>query len=98
MEGGTIEQIKDTIDNTLANIPGILCDGAKISCAAKIASCVDAAMMAHFLSMQGKAYKAFTGLLKEEAGETISCVGYIGKVGMRETDREIVKLMLDDLS
>ena len=98
MEGGTIEQIKDTIDNTLANIPSILCDGAKISCAAKIASCVDAAMMAHFLSMQGKAYKAFTGLLKEEAGETISCVGYIGKVGMRETDREIVKLMLDDLS
>ena len=48
--------------------------------------------------MQGKGYKAFTGLLKEEAGETISCVGYIGKVGMRETDREIVKLMLDNPS
>ena len=55
-------------------------------------------MMAHFLAMQGKGYKAFTGLLKEEAGETISCVGYIGKVGMRETDREIVKLMLDNPS
>ena len=95
MEGGTIEQIKDTIDNTLANIPGILCDGAKISCAAKIASCVDAAMLAHFLSVSGKTYKAYTGLLKEEAGETISCVGYIGKVGMRQTDREIVKMMLE---
>ncbi len=94
MVGGTVEQIKATIDNTLANIPGILCDGAKISCAAKIATSIDAGMMAHFLAMNGKAYKSFTGILKEEADETISCVGYIGKVGMRETDREIVKMML----
>ena len=46
--------------------------------------------------MQEKAYHAYTGILKEEAEETISCVGYIGKIGMRETDREIVKLMLED--
>ena len=96
MVGGSSKQIKATIDNTLANIPGILCDGAKISCAAKIASSIDAAMMAHFLAMQDKGYGAFTGILKEEAEETISCVGYIGKVGMRETDREIVKLMLNN--
>ena len=96
MVGGTIKQIKATIDNTLANIPRIICDGAKISCAAKIASSIDAAMMAHFLAMQNKGYDAFTGILKEEAEETISCVGYIGKIGMRETDREIVKLMLND--
>lgn len=94
MVGGTEKQIRATIDNTLANIPGIICDGAKISCAAKIATSIDAGMMAHFLAMNGKAYEAFTGILKEEAEETISCVGYIGKVGMRETDREIVKLML----
>lgn len=94
MVGGTVEQIKATIDNTLANIPGILCDGAKISCAAKIATSIDAGMMAHFLAMNGKAYQAFTGILKEEADETIGCVGYIGKIGMRETDREIVKMML----
>jgi L-cysteine desulfidase len=96
MLGGNIKQIKATIDNTLANIPGIICDGAKISCAAKIASSIDAAMMAHFLAMQDKGYDAFTGILKEEAEETISCVGYIGKIGMRETDREIVKLMLNN--
>ena len=96
MVGGTVLQIKATIDNTLANIPGIICDGAKISCAAKIASSIDAAMMAHFLAMQGKGYDAYTGILKEEAEETISCVGYIGKIGMRETDREIVKMMLDE--
>lgn len=94
LAGGTVQQIKDTIDNTLANIPGIICDGAKISCAAKIASSLDAAMMAHYLSMRGKAYEAHTGILKEDAGETISCVGYIGKVGMKQTDREIIKMML----
>lgn len=94
MVGGTAKQIKNTIDNTLANIPGIICDGAKVSCAAKIASSIDAAMMAHFLAMNGKAYQAYTGILKEEAGETISCVGYIGKVGMKQTDKEIIKMML----
>ena len=94
MVGGTVKQIKDTIDNTLADIPGIICDGAKTSCAAKIASAVDAAMLAHSLAMQGKAYAAYTGILKEDAGETISCVGYIGKVGMRQTDQEIVRVML----
>ncbi len=95
LAGGTLRQIKDTIGNTLANIPGIICDGAKASCAAKIATCLDAAMMAHFLAMQGKSYAAFTGILKEEAEETISCVGYIGKVGMRQTDREIIQMMLN---
>ena len=90
MVGGSIAQIKATIDNTLANIPGIICDGAKISCAAKIASSIDAAMMAHHLAMQDRQYAAYTGILKENAGETISCVGYIGKVGMHQTDKEII--------
>ena len=95
MAGGTIGQIKATIDNTLANIPGIICDGAKISCAAKIATSIDASMMAHHLAMQNKEYEAYTGILKEDAGETISCVGYIGKVGMHQTDKEIIKMMLE---
>ncbi len=96
LENGTVGQIKATIDNTLANIPGIICDGAKISCAAKIASSLDASMMAHYLAMQGKEYESYTGILKEDAGETISCVGYIGKVGMRQTDKEIIKMMLEN--
>jgi len=93
--GGTLQQIKDTIGNTLADIPGVICDGAKTSCAAKIASALDASMLAHSLAMRGKAYEAYTGILKEDAGETISCVGYIGKVGMKQTDKEIVRLMLE---
>lgn len=92
--GGTNEQIKATIDNTLANIPWIICDGTKISCAAKIASSLDAATMAHYLAMHDRGYEAYTGILKEDAGATICCVGYIGKVGMHQTDKEIIKMML----
>ncbi len=94
MLGGTLQQIKDTIDNTLADVPGILCDGAKASCAVKIASALDAALLAHSLAMAGKAYAANTGILREDAGQTISCVGHIGKFGMKQTDTEIVRLMI----
>lgn len=94
MIGGTLTQIKDTVDNTLADIPGIICDGAKASCAVKISSALDAALFAHSLAMQGKAYQSNTGILQSDTGATISCVGHIGRVGMQPTDQEIVKLMI----
>lgn len=94
IEDGSIKAIGDTIDNTLANCPGVICDGAKVSCAAKIASCLDAAILGYNLAIQGKAYAANEGILMQEAEDTISCVGHIGRVGMRQTDREIIKLML----
>ncbi len=96
MVGGTIEQIKDTIDNTMADIPGIICDGAKSSCAAKIASALDASLFAHVLAMKGKVYAANTGILRSDAGKTIRSVGHIGKIGMKQTDSEIVKIMIED--
>ncbi len=92
--GGNLEQIKDTIDNTLADIPGIICDGAKTSCAAKISSALDAALFAHALAMKGKAYSQGTGIIREDTGDTIKDVGHIGRVGMQPTDQEIVKLMI----
>ncbi len=95
MLGGTLTQIKDTIDNTLADIPGIICDGAKASCAAKISSALDAALFSHALAMRGKAYSQGTGILREDTGDTIRDVGHIGRVGMQPTDQEIVKLMID---
>ena len=96
MVGGTLQQIKDTIDNTMADIPGIICDGAKASCAAKISSALDAAMFSHSLAMEGKAYQANTGILQSDAGQTISTVGHIGRIGMKQTDSEIVKMMIQD--
>ena len=94
MIGGTIKQISDTIDNTMADIPGIICDGAKASCAAKIASALDASMLAHSLAMQGKVYDANTGILQSDTGKTITSVGHIGRIGMKQTDSEIVKIMI----
>ena len=94
MVGGTLTQIRDTIDNTLADIPGIICDGAKASCAAKISSALDAALFSHALAMQGKVYDSNTGILREDTGDTIRDVGHIGRVGMQPTDQEIVKLMI----
>ena len=95
MVGGTLDQIKMTVENTLANIPGIICDGAKISCAAKIATSLDAAIMAHNLAMKNKVYAPYTGILQEDTPETISCVGYIGKEGMKQTDKEILKIIIE---
>ncbi len=94
MEGGTIEQIQKTIDSTLAITPGIICDGAKISCAAKIASGLDASLLAHTMAMNDKQYEPNTGILKDTVDETIHTVGHIGKVGMKDTDKEIIKSML----
>ena len=94
LEDGTFEQIQKTIVNTLANISGIICDGAKASCASKIASSLDAAMMAHYLAMQNKAYAPYTGIVQECIEETISCIGHIGKEGMKQTDLEILKIMI----
>lgn len=93
--GGSLAQIRDTIANTLANIPGIICDGAKISCAVKISSSLDAAIFAHTLAMKGKVYESNTGILKDDTAQTIKGVGHIGRVGMQPTDQEIVKMMIE---
>jgi len=95
LEGGSLEQINKTITNTLANVPGIVCDGAKPSCAAKIASCLDAAYMSHVLAMNGKQYQAGSGILKADVEETIAAIGRIAHDGMRATDSEILKIMLE---
>lgn len=95
MCGGTFQQIADTITNTLANVSGIVCDGAKGSCAAKIASAVDAAIMAHDLAMSNKAFQAGDGIVKGDVEETIRDVGRLAREGMRETDIEVLRMMID---
>lgn len=95
MAGGTCEQIGHTIINTIANVGGIICDGAKSSCAAKIASAVDAAILAHTLSMKGLCFQPGEGIIQEDVESTIKSVGYVGRVGMKTTDIEILNIMLD---
>ena len=95
MGGGSYEEIGGTITNTLGNVGGIVCDGAKPSCAAKIASSVHAALMAHYMSISDKEFRGGEGFVENDVEETIKNMGYIGKVGMRETDREILNIMID---
>ena len=94
--GGGLEEIARTITNTIANVGGIVCDGAKASCAAKIASAVDAALMAHYLSMEGKSFPSGEGLVGSDVETTIRNIGTLGAVGMKSTDIVVMKLMLGD--
>ena len=95
MSGGTYEQICNTIINVLANVSGIICDGAKASCAAKIASAVDAAIMAHHMGMKNLVFRSGEGIVQDNVEETIKSIGYIGRVGMKTTDVEILNIMID---
>ncbi len=95
MLGGSYEQVSDTITNTVANIGGMICDGAKPSCAAKISSAVDAAVMAHYMSMNQKVFANNEGLVKADVEKTIQSIGRMGRVGMKSTDVEILNIMLE---
>ena len=95
MAGGDYASVGRTITNTLANVGGIVCDGAKPSCAAKIASSVHAAILAHHMSMNHEQFMGGEGFVEEDVERTIKNMGYIGKIGMKETDREILNVMID---
>lgn len=87
--------ILDTITNTLANVSGIVCDGAKSSCAAKIASAVDAGLMAFEMASHRRVFQPGEGLVGKDAEDTLKSYGRMGREGMRATDAEILKIMLE---
>lgn len=93
--GGGYEELSRSIINTIANVGGMVCDGAKPSCAAKIASAVDAAILGHHLSIQGNVFKDGEGLVKDDVESTIKSIGRMGKKGMEGTDIEIINIMLE---
>lgn len=95
--GGRIEAISHAISNTLAMVGGIVCDGAKASCAAKISSSLEAAILAVEMSLESnKSFEGGDGLVKDDVEKTIKAFGKVGKEGMRETDKEILSIMLED--
>ena len=95
MTGGSYEEVSQTIVNTIANVGGIVCDGAKSSCAAKIASAIDAAILAHYMGMVHRCFQPGEGIVQEDVERTIKNMGYIGRVGMKRTDTEILNIMID---
>lgn len=94
LHGGKREEISCTIVNALAINSGIICDGAKSSCAAKIASAVEAGILGFEMSRKGSKFCGGDGILDDCVESTIDNVGDIARVGMRETDEEIIRLMI----
>ena len=91
------EEMADVIVvNTLANTSGIVCDGAKSSCAAKIASAVDAGILAFYMHKNGQDFEEGDGLVATHAEKTIGNIGRLGKKGMKRTNEEIIKMMVGE--
>ena len=94
MYGASYDQIGQTIINTLGNVGGIVCDGAKSSCAAKISSAVNAALLGFQMAIEGKGFQNGEGIVLEDVEQTIKSMGHVGRVGMAGTDIDILKIMI----
>ena len=94
LHGGDFKVIAHTISNALAICSGMICDGAKPSCAAKIASAVDAGLIGYHMYLNGNQFRSGEGILKKGVENTIDSVGRLARVGMRETDNEILDIMV----
>jgi L-cysteine desulfidase len=94
--GGRMKEITHTIVNALAIDSGIVCDGAKPSCAAKIAAAVDTGILGYEMYKNGQQFYAGDGIIAKGVENTIRNINRLGKEGMRETDKEIIRIMLDE--
>lgn len=94
--GGSFEDVCSTVTNALAISSGIICDGAKASCAAKIAVSLDSALLGYDLNRCDEEFEAGDGIVMEDVDQTISGVGKIGKEGMRSTNDTIIQLMIEE--
>ena len=96
LHGGGFEEIAHTIVNALAITSGLICDGAKSSCAAKIASAVDAGLLGYEMFRHGSQFYGGDGILLRGVENTIDNVSDLARIGMKGTDEEIIKLMLKE--
>lgn len=94
LDGGDYGVVSDTISNTLASVSGIFCDGAKPSCAAKVAAALDSAFLSFRMARKHRAYNPGEGVVGVDVEQTIHGVGLIGREGMDETDQHILQVML----
>ena len=95
LRGGRFEVIAHTVANALAICSGMICDGAKPSCAAKIASAVDAGLMGYHMYVNGgHQFVGGEGIIKKGVENTIDNVGRLARMGMRKTDEEILNIMV----
>lgn len=93
LKDGDLKTIKHTIVNSLAISSGIICDGAKASCAAKISAAVDAGILGYEMYVNGQQFYGGDGIISKGIENTIRNIGILGSVGMSETDKEIIRIM-----
>lgn len=96
LHGGLFEEVIHTLVNALAIESGMICDGAKASCAAKIATAVDAGLLGWQMFQYGQQFYAGDGIVTEGVEATIQNIYRLGKEGMKETNEEIIKMMINE--
>ncbi len=94
LHGGGYEEIKHTVVNALAIVSGIVCDGAKASCAAKIASSVEAGIVGYYMYLNEQEFCAGEGIVAEGNDRTIENIGIFGKTGMKDKNKKIIEMMI----
>ncbi|MBA3012072.1 MAG: L-serine ammonia-lyase, iron-sulfur-dependent, subunit alpha [Proteobacteria bacterium] len=94
--GGRFKEVAHTIVNALAIVSGIICDGAKPSCAAKIAASIDAGILGFHMYQKGQQFYGGDGIVTKGVENTIANIGRLGRDGMRETDKEIIRIMIGE--
>lgn len=94
LHGGRLNEVSHTLVNAVAILSGMICDGAKPSCAAKIAMAVEAGLMGLHMTESGKEFLGGDGIVTKGVENTIQNVGRLARQGMRETDKEIIRIML----
>ncbi len=96
LHGGRFEAIAHTIVNALASVSGIICDGAKPSCAAKISAAVDAGILGFMMFEKDQQFYGGDGIVSKGVENTINNIARLAHDGMRETDKEIIRIMLGE--
>ncbi len=94
LEGGGYEQVCAAIKNMAGNITGMVCDGAKVGCAMKVASGVSCAVQSAVLALRGTCIPSTDGIIEDDVEKTIRNIGTIGSAGMKATDQMILDIML----
>jgi len=95
LNGADFDTVVHTVVNALAIVSGMVCDGAKASCAAKIAEAVDAAILGYNMYVRGQQFYGGDGIVKKGVENTIQSVGRLAKDGMKSTNEEIIKIMIE---
>ena len=96
LQGGDLRAIAHTVVNAIAILSGTICDGAKPSCAAKIAAAVDAGILGYQMYLEGQQFYGGDGIVTKGVDKTVHNVGRLAREGMRETDRTILEIMLSN--